>query len=493
MAKVMGEIGKTGLKRWQGWISEEFVPELRGQRGAAVWREMSKNDDVIGAVLFAINTLMRQAYYTIEPGGSTAKDREAAEFVQGCLDDMSDTWANTISEILSFLVYGWSYHEIVYKVRAGDKRDPRMRSKYNDGLIGWRKLPIRSQDSLWEWVYDDYDELTGMIQSPPPDFTQVTIPLEKALHFVTKSEKGNPEGESILRPVYRDWYFKKRIQEIEGIGIERDLAGFPVLKAPEGVEGLWDPDDQDMVRMLAYAEGLVTSVKRDSREGLVLPFGWDLQLITSGSRRQFDTNQIIERYDSRIAGAVLADFILLGHQKVGSFALSSSKTNMFGLAIGAFLDTVCEVFNNQAIPRLIQMNQEHFKGITEYPKMIHSDVETPNLAEVSQYIKDMTSVGVLIPDEGLEDWVRRTGNLPDKVEGAGYYPPPGTGTYDNNYDGKPKPREAAEDKQKQEQEQEDIEDAKQAAAAKESSKQQREQVKKAEAWSRLWQEDSKEN
>lgn len=38
------------------------------------------------------------------------------------MNDMQDTWSDTISEILSFLTYGWSYHEIVYKVRAGRKR-----------------------------------------------------------------------------------------------------------------------------------------------------------------------------------------------------------------------------------------------------------------------------------------------------------------------------------------------------------------------------------
>ncbi|MGI6498023.1 MAG: hypothetical protein ACOX0U_04265 [Oscillospiraceae bacterium] len=64
--------------------------------------------------------------------------------------------------------------------------------------------------------------------------------------FRTKSRKGSPEGRSILRNAYRSWYFKRRIQEIEGIGIERDLAGFPTLTAPEGMN-IWDEDDPDMV------------------------------------------------------------------------------------------------------------------------------------------------------------------------------------------------------------------------------------------------------
>ena len=219
---------------------------------------------------------MRQCEFHIEPGGDTAKDKEAAEFVESCMHDMERTWADTLSEILSFLTYGWSYHEIVYKRRMGKTKDRRTSSKYDDGLIGWRKLPLRSQDTLWEWVFEtNSDDLIGMTQSPPPDYGHYTIPLEKALHFRTKSRKDNPEGRSILRSAYRSWYFKKRIQEIEGIGMERDLAGFPVLYGPEGMD-LWDTEDEDMAAVLASAQNIVTNIRRDQKEGLVMPNGWKL-------------------------------------------------------------------------------------------------------------------------------------------------------------------------------------------------------------------------
>ena len=137
------EIGRIGQRRYGGTIYEEFLPELRGHRGIAAYTEMSENDDIVGAILFAIEMLVRQCDWNVEPGGDTAKDKEAAEFVESCMNDMQDTWIDTISEILSFLTYGWSYHEIVYKRRMGNTKDPRTKSKYSDGLIGWRKLPIR--------------------------------------------------------------------------------------------------------------------------------------------------------------------------------------------------------------------------------------------------------------------------------------------------------------------------------------------------------------
>ena len=145
------EIGRIGQRRYGGTIYEEFLHELRGKKGIEVYREMSENDDIVGAILFAIEMLVRQCDWNVEPGGDTAKDKEAAEFVESCMNDMQDTWIDTISEILSFLTYGWSFHEIVYKRRMGNTKDSWTKSKFNDGLIGWKKLPIRAQETLYEW------------------------------------------------------------------------------------------------------------------------------------------------------------------------------------------------------------------------------------------------------------------------------------------------------------------------------------------------------
>ena len=408
------EIGRVGQRRYGGTFYEEFLPELRGKRRIAVYHEMSDNDDIVGAILFAVEMLVRQCSWNVEPGGATAKDREAAEFIESCMGDMQDTWIDTISEILSFLAYGWSFHEIVYKRRMGDTKDPRMKSKFDDGLIGWKKLPIRAQESLYQWEYDDEDNLLGMTQMPPPSFGMYTIPMEKALLFRTKSRKSNPEGRSILRNAYRSWYFKRRIQEIEGIGIERDLAGLPVIHGPEGLD-LWDETIEANISIRSSLENMVRSIRRDEMEGVVLPHGFELELLSSGGKRQFDTNAIINRYDTRIAMTVLADFIFLGHQQTGSFALSSDKTELFAVAIGAFLDIICETFNSQGIPALINMNGQHFTGITDYPKMTHGDIEDADISKVSAFIKDMTGIGVLVPDDGLEDYIRRIGHLPERT------------------------------------------------------------------------------
>jgi len=409
------ELGSTGLSRWGGYIAEEWLPELQGVKAIRVYKEMRDNDPVIGAILFAIKMLCRQVTWRVEAAGTSNADREAAAFLESCLYDMSMSWQDTISEVLSMLVFGWSWHEIVLKRRMGDSRNPAKRSKYTDGRIGWRKLPIRAQETLVEWVFDEEGGIQAMRQSAPPDYKIREIPIEKSLLFRTEATKGSPEGRSILRNAYKSYYFKKNIEAIEGIGIERDLAGLPIVWVPPNVAN--PQTDEERTAQRKFKE-LVTKIRRDQQEGIVMPLAYDekgnrlydIQLLSTGGRRQFDTGAIIQRYDTRIAQTVLADFIMLGTQKVGSYALASSKTNLFAVAIGAFLDEIENVFNTHAVSRLFKLND--FK-VENYPELRHGDIESVELSELGEFIQRLSGAGMpLFPNKELEKYLLEVANLP---------------------------------------------------------------------------------
>lgn len=404
------EVGRTGLKQWGGYVAEEFLADLQGPRAIKTFREMSENDPVIGAIMFAIKMLIRQASWRVEPSSASAQDQEAADFLDSCLHDMETSWADVLTEILSFLVYGWSFHELVYKRRGGDVRDPIRRSRYTDGRIGWRKLPIRAQDTLAQWEFDEAGTVVAMVQTPPPDYSRRVIPMEKAVLFRTEVHKDNPQGRSILRNAYRPWYFKKRLEEIEAQGIERELCGLPVLTPPDQVN-IWDKNDPVMVALKNEADSVIENLQADRTKGLVKPFGWELELLSTGGRRQIDVGAVVNRYDQRIAMTVLADFILLGHEKVGSFALSSSKTEIFAVALGAWLDSIAAVFNEQAIPRLFALNGFRLDAP---PQLVHGDIESPDLDQLGTFIKELTGVGAITPGPALEDYLREAANLPQE-------------------------------------------------------------------------------
>lgn len=418
----MTEIGSSGLRIFSGRLYEEYLPQLQGEQGIRIFTEM-RDDAVVGSILFALDMLIRQVDWHVEPFANKRTDVLNATFLNECVDDMSLTWKEVISDALTFLPYGWALQEIVYKRRDGFKGEDGESSKYNDGRIGWRKFASRPQETLFKWITDtSTGSIKAMQQLTLPDYQLVTIPISKALLFRTTANKNNPQGRSVLRSAYRPWYFKKRIEEIEAIGIERDLAGMPMAWVdPRLLSADASADD---IRLLESIKQLVVNVRRDQQEGVIFPLAYDAQgnqtykfeLMSAGGNRQFDIGAVIERYSRQIAMTVMADFIFLGHQGIGSYALSSDKTTMFAKAIGTWIDIIQDTFNRYAVPRLFRVNG---MPTDRLPRIVHGDIETPDLASLGAYITQLAGVGLsLFPDEKTEAFLRQAGGLPQKSDDA---------------------------------------------------------------------------
>lgn len=390
------ELGYTGLNRMGGDVYEEFLPQLQYPQAAKVYREMADNDPTIGAVLYMMEQLIKKAGWSVQAASDKRADKKAAQFLEECMHDMRMSWDNTISEILSVFTYGFSFHEVVYKIRGGpDAKSEKFRSAYNDGRVGWAGFPSRSQHTLSGWEFDEHGYVVAFQQQGPPTWDKVTIPLSKGLLFRTKVLRDSPEGKSLLRNAYRPWYFKKRIEEIEGIGIERDLAGLPMLQPPAEID-IWDKDNPQAVRAKAAADILVRNVRRDRTEGLVVPAGWEFKLLSTGGSRQFDTNAIVNRYDNRIATTLLADIVMMGGDKVGSFALGEVKKSLLAASLEAQIQAIADVLNKFAVRKLFKYN--FFPGITDLPKIVPGEVETPDIKELAFLLR---SAGMRV-DKDLE-------------------------------------------------------------------------------------------
>lgn len=418
----MIELGQTGLRRTSGYVNEEFLPQLRGRKAVQVYREMSENDPIVGALLYAVDRLLRQVDWRVEPADSTAEQKQAAEFVEECMEDMSHTWDDMLTEICTMLPYGFSWHEIVYKKRVGPwETDAKKRSKYTDQRIGWRKIPIRAQETMLRWVFDDHGGTQAMVQLAPPLYQTTVLPIEKSLLFRVSSAKGNPEGRSFLRNAYRPWFVKKRLEEIMLIGVERDLAGMPMARVPQ--DYLSAAKGTDKAIMVDAFRKMVRSVRRNEQEGIIIPRQmdqdtktdlFDFELLGSGGSRQMDVAAIIDEYNLEILQSVLADFIKVGHEGTGSYSMHTDKTGLFRASINSIAQTIADVFNTHAIPRLFAVNGWKLDSL---PRIVPSDVDPPDLAQLSAFMGQLASAGLTwFPDVELEKFLRKSANLPELDE-----------------------------------------------------------------------------
>ena len=444
------DLGISGVARYGGVsrVYEEFLKELQGPAGMKLYREQASNCPVTGAILYAAQHLARGTTARIDPANRKgANPRDAlriADRVSGALfNDLETTWPDTLSEILSMLTFGWSLMEVSWK-RCQGMEPPRPESfgeslippprpsgegapppaftpsKFDDGWMTWKSWGLRAQETLFMWEWDANSRATVMQQMAPPDFKVRRIPIKKCLHFRTQVAKQNPEGVSLLRHSVTSYLMKKNVQWVEGVGIERDLAGYPVFQvvAPDPTKrwvppDIWNPNDANAVRVLSQLKTMARSVKRDDQEGMVLPWWIEFKLMGSGGSRKssFDTNQIIERYEQRIMMSLLADFVMLGHDSVGSKALGEAKTELFTQALKSIMNIVASVINRFAIPELLRFN-----GIPQElaPTLVFGDVENVTLEELGGYVRDLAGAGMpLFPDGDLENYLRDAAKMPN--------------------------------------------------------------------------------
>lgn len=416
------ELGVTGLKRSAGYIDEEFLTQLKGRRGVNVYREMSDNDPIVGAMVFAVTQLVRNSIWNAIPAGKGKESADAARLIETCKDDMSSSWDDMISEAMSCIIYGWSWHEIVYKRRMGPwQKDGSQRSKHSDGMVGWRKMPIRAQDTLQRWAFDETGGIQAMVQIAAPDYSQRIVPMSRSLLFRYGQHRGSPEGRSMLRNAYRPWFYKKRLEEFESIGVERDLAGLPMVKVPSAwLKAL--PGSPQHKQVESFKK-MVRGIRRNEQEGLIFPTEFDadtkqpmfdFSLVGSGGQRQFQTDPLIKRYEERILMTCLADFIMVGHSRVGTYNLHVDKTGIFRTALNALLKSLADVINRHAIPRLFLANG--WKP-AELPRFEVEDVDAPDISQLAGFLSSTAQLGFTWgPDAEMETYLRKAAGLPAKSQ-----------------------------------------------------------------------------
>jgi len=396
MARPRLEIGRTGLKHYSGIVYEEFLSSLQGLQGLKVFREMSDNDAIVGAVLYAIKQILKEVRWsvTVAEGG----EQGDVDFLNECINGLMYPWSCVMDEVLTMMEYGFAILEQVYMRRS-------------DGKIVWKKFAPRAQSAVEMWDIDEYGQTRGVWQRPEPNFELIYLPINKCVHLTTSSILQNPEGRSLLRNAFRPWFFKKTIEEIEAIGIERDLAGLPIIELPEGL----DPgsDDENDAAQVTAAKTLLTSIRRDEQDGILLPYGWNLRLLASEGQRQFDTVSVINRYNKEISVTVLAQFVMLGMERTGSYALAQEQTDLFYLCLEGWANKIASAFNYQAIPKLFALNGVVGRPL---PYIVHAPVRKMRLRDMAYYVSSLTGADALEIDDALRSYLKYYARLSEFSE-----------------------------------------------------------------------------
>lgn len=402
-------IGASGVVQYGGVVNyADYDRSWTGfERDKTIQRML--NDPVIGAALSGAEMVIRRVDWRVDPADESEAATEAAEFVQSCFDDMRDAWpGDTLARVLTYLGWGWSTLSIGYKLRRGLAGD--QPSRFDDGRVGWDEWMLLPQATRYGWEFDTRNRPTALVQQDPQTFKMVTVPLARCLHLRYGARDNSPEGATPLRVAFDAWYKGNRIEVIEGITIEREGAGLPVIYMP-------DSDINGNTPSFQMAQKIVTGLRTDSQAGVILAGNrdasgnryWELELLSTGGQRAIDTAPVVARYDNKKLMVFQANVMKTGQDAVGSYALSETQGGLWQQGIGAHLDIIANAINEQVIPKLMAFN-----GIDPNltPILAHGDVENADLEVLGGFFKVMADAGVVVDSPELRKQLHDLAGLP---------------------------------------------------------------------------------
>ena len=435
-ALSLGESGFTGLTVLGGQILEECSHELRWPECINTYKRMAK-DGAIAPALELVEMMIARVPWTVTiPEGYEDELKDKANFVRQCMNDMDHSWQSFIKQAVSFNRYGFCVNEKVYRYRTKEKG-----SKYNDGLIGIKKLPIRSQDSVSDWVFKNKGrELAGLNQEVilPSNSGQngyeyietnytigdekvnkKFIPRKKFLLFRNNPLKDSPSGTSSLNGAWQAWKYKQSYQEAEALATAHDANGFKVLYLPPQYMTA-DASDENKQIYEAY-QTMLKQASRGELTSFILPlirdengnkmFEFDIKSVTG--QKNYNINEIIGRYTQEILTALFADFLSLGSSGSGSFSLAEAKVSIVEMAIQAKLDEIKDQLNHDLLPQLFSLNGW---SLDVMPIITYGEISKPSLDEVSKWIQRVSATGNLPKNREVINWVLATADIPYRIE-----------------------------------------------------------------------------
>jgi phage gp29-like protein len=422
------EFGASGTQVYGGYIrQEDHNPELDDfVKATRIYDKMRKGDAQINAMLSVLKLPLRGATWTcVPPADGDEVDQQIADYVNSCIfedDAMELGWDYTLRHILLQLDHGFSVFEVVWEVDES-------------GAFRVKRLAPRLPRTIRRWHVDRNGRLRAIQQyAPVPvpterDVTQaalyrsrvdnsaaaryeynthtkfqwLTIPADYLAVFTLNREGDNYEGISILRTIYRNWYYKDQAYNLEGVRLDRFGVGIPVAKLDD-THTLTQSDLDNLTEVLK-------SVRSNERAFLIAPPGVEYKLLPETGSKTAGTGATnwINHHDQQIARNVLAGFLTLGNDPHGTLGFGSRLTDMFISSLNGIAAGICSDLKTQVVKKLCDLNFDMTKR--KYPRVTCRDLEQVDMSNLVQALAVLANTWVQ-PDDDIEKMLRKVLQLP---------------------------------------------------------------------------------
>ncbi len=374
------EIGSSGKynDRVENWF-EDSIRDLAFPYSIETFDRMSR-DTTIAAALVAVNVVANRVPIYIEAYDQTNVHQKRAEFLRQCLDDMvgDETLSTVIQKALTFNKYGFSVLEKVFRRRRYANG-----SKYDDGKIGIKYLPMRKQQSITDWEWDaNYRELKGLWQGDQistsysylfgndrqrlplkvgKKTSDTFIPRDRFMLFKCDVSTDEPYSVSPLYHCYEGWRELQKYKDLENVSAQKNMNGILLGRAPQ--EYLSSDADEEMQEVgKAFKAGL-TNVGRNEQSCVVIPstrsddahgsLEWDVTTLQSSASHVTSISPIVQRQQNELLQLMFADVLRSGDEIAKD---DSKKKSLLNTLVEVRIKDILRILNADLIPELFRRN-----------------------------------------------------------------------------------------------------------------------------------------
>lgn len=405
----MGELGYKADSINAGVYAEPAYPELDWNKARKTYKAMLSHATISASEAY-YRKLLSKGTFTVTPHPKASKrDIKRAEYISQMMDDMEHSFVEFIMDAASCRVFGFSLHEKVFRKRTYSNG-----SNFDDGLIGWRKLPIRRQESIERFIFsEDGNNVLGARQNlglVPHNYRQglgqinleekvKNIPASKLLHFRYGANRGSPFGRSALDDVFLAYKYLVTIEELEAQGVSKDLNGLPVIYVPAQV--LSRHADAETQAQREYWENIIRNINMNAQSGLIMPSFIDpetrqslykIELLSVDGKKNYDTEDIKQYYKNLILTGLGTSVLTMGQTTTGSFALGQLASSFAVDTANELVRNILDVLNRDLIPQTYKLNGW---SLEKLPKFDVDGIENEDLEVFSKAVQRMYTAGVL--------------------------------------------------------------------------------------------------
>lgn len=379
---ALSDSGLYSVKDFSKWNPDILL----SSKGPDIYKRMMQDDQIKAVMQFKIDCVVNRGYYfDIAPDN---EDHAAiADFFKTVIDQMRGNFIDKLTAILSALIYGFSIVEKVYS------------SIEHDGKTYWglKDLKLRPFDSFnGGIIVDQYGNIIELKQV----ISNVSIPLDKVIHFVHNPTCDEHYGESDLRAAYRSYWSKDIIIKLQNMHLERHAGGFMWAQ----VKGDLTKDQSNNLKSLI---GNVSGAM-----GAMLPDNVELKQFNPLNTDAFE--RAIAQHDKAIAKSVLVPNLLgLTEQgATGSYAQSQTHEQAFLNILSTIDGRLAEVLNEQLFRQLSLWNF----GTTDFPRFKFNKLSNDQKVALIKAWGELIGKGAVVKSDSDEEHIRQVLEFPEKTK-----------------------------------------------------------------------------